>query len=341
MNCDRRSDDWLLFAADGLDDTERRELAAHLAAGCPRCAGALAEAEAILAQLPLALDPVEPPRALRAQVLERVGGLRPAGRGTVRRAVPPPPPAWRPWLRPAIAAGVAVALTLAVSWTAYGRRQARLERQVASQAERIFELQSRVDTAAEFESLIARQAEEIERYRQAAGDAEQLRVQLNEHRSRIDRQGTDLEELAGLRQLLAESERTLASLRDQLDDRARMMALFRDPQVDVFALRGRGDAYGATARIFWDRGRDRWFFSASGLQPAGLARTYQLWFVTGDDRKVSAGTFDVGQAGTAAIELDLPQGLGVIAVAAVTREPMGGSLQPSGAILLAGEVPSG
>jgi hypothetical protein len=60
------------YALGLLDGPEAAELRAHLAGGCPRCAAALAEAEAALAQLPLALPPVAPPGAARARLLARL-----------------------------------------------------------------------------------------------------------------------------------------------------------------------------------------------------------------------------------------------------------------------------
>lgn len=62
----------LLHAADALSDDERRELDAHLSGGCPACAGALAEARATVAHLPLALSLVSPPAGARDRFMQRV-----------------------------------------------------------------------------------------------------------------------------------------------------------------------------------------------------------------------------------------------------------------------------
>ena len=55
-----------------LDPGEEAVIRAHLDAGCPACAAALAEAETTLAALPLALPAVTPDPALRAKVLGRI-----------------------------------------------------------------------------------------------------------------------------------------------------------------------------------------------------------------------------------------------------------------------------
>jgi anti-sigma-K factor RskA len=74
MTCDERRDLILQYAADALDEGQENELRAHLAGGCPRCHGALAEAETVLAQIPLSMDPVTPPPRARQRLMDRVSG---------------------------------------------------------------------------------------------------------------------------------------------------------------------------------------------------------------------------------------------------------------------------
>ncbi len=61
-----------LLLVDALEPAEAAALRAHLAGGCPRCSSYLAEADATLAHLPFALDPVVPPVAARGRLMERV-----------------------------------------------------------------------------------------------------------------------------------------------------------------------------------------------------------------------------------------------------------------------------
>jgi anti-sigma-K factor RskA len=74
------------------------------------------------------------------------------------------------------------------------------------------------------------------------------------------------------------------------------------------------------------------------LPPAGRDRTYELWLITDDDRKVPAGTFDVDTEGSGMLRLEIPEGVGTIVAAAVTDEPAGGSAQPTGTIRLLGVI---
>ena len=102
VQCDQRKDLWMLYACDQLDPAEREALRAHLATGCPTCAGALAEAEATVAQLALAVVPVPPPNGSVDRLIRVIRDDRMAIQSR------------RPWARavaPAIAALLAVALT--------------------------------------------------------------------------------------------------------------------------------------------------------------------------------------------------------------------------------------
>src|SRR3954469_11958353 len=72
MTCDERRDAVFLYAAGQLEPDEREVVRAHLSAGCPRCSGTLAEAEAVLASIPLALDPVKPSAATKEKLMARV-----------------------------------------------------------------------------------------------------------------------------------------------------------------------------------------------------------------------------------------------------------------------------
>jgi anti-sigma-K factor RskA len=72
VTCDERRDLLLLYVSDGLEPAEAKELREHLQSGCPACAGHLAEAEAVMANLPLALDRIAPPPNLKERLMERI-----------------------------------------------------------------------------------------------------------------------------------------------------------------------------------------------------------------------------------------------------------------------------
>ena len=93
MTCDDRRDQMLLYVVGALDDDERQSLEQHLQTGCPQCAGALAEARAIIKHLPLALDPVDPPPRTKGRLMERIRQDGEEGRGTGQPSDRTPSPA--------------------------------------------------------------------------------------------------------------------------------------------------------------------------------------------------------------------------------------------------------
>jgi hypothetical protein len=125
MSCAGRRDAILLFAAGALEPYEQAELEAHLATGCPFCAGERAAADATLAHLAFALDPVEPPAGVRARLLAALDQMQPT-RGAASGAAPP-----RRARRGRALAGAAVAGAVLAFAAAQFTGQRALERQVA------------------------------------------------------------------------------------------------------------------------------------------------------------------------------------------------------------------
>ena len=99
MTCEERRDALFLLAAEELDAPERDELRAHLADGCPRCLGALAESQAAVARLALEIPPVEPPETVRRALAARISletrlpELRPLEAPAAPARTPAPVPA--------------------------------------------------------------------------------------------------------------------------------------------------------------------------------------------------------------------------------------------------------
>jgi hypothetical protein len=110
------------------------------------------------------------------------------------------------------------------------------------------------------------------------------------------------------------------------------------PATRVIAMAPAGPQPDAAARIFWDESDGSWHVFFTHMKASAPGRTYQLWFITPDQKKVPAGTFDVGDRGEASLAVKIPPDLGAIALAAVTEEPDGGVPQPTGAIQLVGKL---
>ena len=128
-------------------------------------------------------------------------------------------------------------------------------------------------------------------------------------------------------------------LRDEATQNEAALAILRSSKIQSFVLLPTADGKPGYARILWDQQNRRWHLRTEGLPVSAPGRTYELWFITSEQRKISAGTFDVDAKGAGTLLINLPPGLNDIAVTAVTDEPRGGSEQPTGTIHLAGKLP--
>jgi len=123
----------LSYAAGALDPAEREALRAHLASGCPRCAVELAEAEATVAQLPLALDPVTPSAGARAKLMERVKGSATPSTMRITPAATPQRSRWLSYAAAACMGALLAAVTVQYVYHGiYQNRVARLDAKIAS-----------------------------------------------------------------------------------------------------------------------------------------------------------------------------------------------------------------
>jgi len=101
------------YALGALDLSERAALEAHLAAGCPECAKALAEARFLVSQLAYLAPPAEPSDMLKARLMRTVRAEESAARPSTAKTRGASIPYWL-W------AGVAALLLLSIysTWDA-------------------------------------------------------------------------------------------------------------------------------------------------------------------------------------------------------------------------------
>ncbi|HME70958.1 MAG TPA: anti-sigma factor [Myxococcota bacterium] len=187
MICEQRAEEILEYAADALEAGEREAVARHLATGCPRCAGALAEAESVLAHLALSVAPLDPSPSVRARLFSRLEGalhaapsalpgaaLRPAGPATPPAAARRRAKSWRAGISAAIAASLVALVTyfgiahplvrevdrLRTERETLVTRETVLERDVAERDQRIATLES--DAARSTETVRMMRSPEVE-----------------------------------------------------------------------------------------------------------------------------------------------------------------------------------
>ena len=140
---------------------------------------------------------------------------------------------------------------------------------------------------------------------------------------------------------VADRDTRIQQLATDLAKSQDLLAALQSRELQVVALAPQPPAQPESAwgRIFRDKGRRQWHFQAFGLKPPAAGKTYELWFVTPDMRKLPAGTFDPDARGNASLTVAVPPGEEMLALAAVTDEPAGGVPQPTGQFQLVGNIP--
>ncbi len=141
-----------------------------------------------------------------------------------------------------------------------------------------------------------------------------------------------------LRSALADRDQTVEQLRRKLAGQQQVVDALQLGGAGVVPLAGVGQA-SAAAELVWAPAAGRAYLSATHLALLPAGRTYELWYITTDERKVPAATFAVNADGAAIVAAPIPLGLAGLAVAAVTDEPVGGRPSPTGTIQLAGKAP--
>jgi hypothetical protein len=146
------------------------------------------------------------------------------------------------------------------------------------------------------------------------------------------------QEIDGLRGKLASARDSVRALETRVATAEATLRSMGSPATRMTALEASGPHVDAAGRLFWDETKGTWHVFFARMKPSQPGRTYELWFVTADQKKVPAGLFEVGADGDAFLIVTPPKDLGAIALAAVTEEPAGGVPQPTGEILLVGKL---
>jgi anti-sigma-K factor RskA len=293
------------YALGALDGDELRELAAHLAAGCPACEDELRRLAAEVEDLAAAAT--ELPESLAAEAPEILSGVKRRLLAELARQPRLQPLAEVAELPPAQPA----AYPSPPSPPAFATRSGRSVRPGPS-VRRWLPL-----AAAAVLALVA-----------AWGLVRQARM------------GAEIERLRGeSRRLAARAEvleRQVAQAQAESQRLARTISILAAPGVQSVRLAGMGTSHAAAGRTYVNAADRRAVFYASGLPALGPDKTYQLWYLDDQDHPTSAGVFEVDAHGKAALVVDQSLPVERIQAWAVTIEPRGGRPQPTGPMALAG-----
>jgi anti-sigma-K factor RskA len=269
-------DNLLLYAAGALSDDEAAPLRKKLTAGSPEEIGALAQAQALLALLPLALPPAAPSADVKERLLKTLPPQFPTMKllKQPKSAVDAKQNAHWPLLLTAAAA--VFIITICLSMVFSSRR-----------------------------------------------DAHNFKARWKEAENQLALAKTELVTQA---LSLQTAQNKLASMNDMLGaDQLQLVGLAMPQPSDTQKCRG---------RILWDKEKKQWLVAVYDLMPPAQGRSYELWFITPDQKKVPAMVFNTNGDGHAMMHVNLPATVPLIAVAAITDEPSAGSAQPTGSIHL-------
>ena len=134
---------------------------------------------------------------------------------------------------------------------------------------------------------------------------------------------------------LDRSEQELVAAKGSADRAQLRLAVLTAPDLKQVQLAGQPPAPRAAGRAFWSRSNGL-LFAANQLPPLPAGRTYQLWFLT-PGAPVSAGLLTPDPNGRVTAAFDAPADAVTPTGLAVSIEPEGGVLAPTGAIYLAGQ----
>lgn len=313
-----------LYASGALERPDRQVVEAHLLTGCATCRALMKDYQAVAGILPYGLPPVTPPSKAKmmAAIFERAGRAEPQLRTRVARSG-----LLDFLLAPLVQYQPALSLVLLLllgamglyTWMIRADLTSRGAQNAAALQDALVRTSALQDQMAEQERLLGTLRKELE---QRIGTTGAL----------IEREA----ELDLLRQEVAKAEQEATRLRGALAQRDEMLTFLRSASVKVVSMNGLESAPGAGALLLYDHETKKAFFYGFNLPSLPAGKTYQLWAIV--DKPFSAGTFgiDPGHKGRALVK-GLPD-LAHITQFAVSLEPEGGRPQPTGAIMLAGQV---
>jgi hypothetical protein len=134
----------------------------------------------------------------------------------------------------------------------------------------------------------------------------------------------------------AAAETAVADARRVNGELQSAMAVLAAPDLVRIDLAGQTPAPQATARALWSRARGM-VFTATNLPPLPAGQVYQVWVVPTAQPPISAGLLRPDPAGAGQTYFNTPPDIPPPAAVAVSIEPAGGVLAPTGAIYLVGK----
>jgi hypothetical protein len=347
MTCNGfQAEEYAFYVLGNLDGYQHAAIAEHLAANCDYCTGELLQYGGLWSSIGASTPLVNPSRKLRSRVIQSVGGraswwtmplpvlagatafLFVAGWIILRRPAPVPSLAFSPTYRVELPA-LGVAPPTAVQ-TIVKQVPVPVEKPVERIVEKTVDNPAQAAAIAVLNQDLARERQRATELSASLASAQRA---LTDARQTNDQQ----RQVASLTARTQELERQVAQYRVLLEterkrgDQSLLLAsMVSDPALRVIKLRAteKNQTVEGHALI---AGNSQMVFYASKLPTLPSNRVYQLWLIRANGQAIaSAGIFTPDGTNRGALQLKNPSLLSGVTTVAVTDEPAGGSMMPTG-----------
>lgn len=143
--------------------------------------------------------------------------------------------------------------------------------------------------------------------------------------------------IAELQTLVGDKNAELALLTNEIGEQTEMLAFLENPEVVIINLVKTEEDITAVGRVLWNPNDDEAMFYALDLPEVPQGKTYQLWAIADGEPK-NAGVFSIDERGNNVHVIESIKDIGDVSAFAVSLEPAGGVLAPTGKIYLLGET---
>ena len=343
--------DWLaVYALGGLSQDERDQAEEALAAD-PSLRAELAELQAVVALLPLTSPAMTPSPAGKERLLNRVE--RAAQTRSARPALDKSPsftPArtWKDYLRelfslPLVTGAALAGLVVLIGLTIMSnQRIASLNQQVtdlrfdlAAEAADRDSMEARYQTAQTEADNLRRDRQDYEgRLAQVVGRNVLLTQQVNALQA--ERDGL-ADRVAGLTDANIDYAAEMINIQTRLEELQKVTDLFSSPGTSTVIIGGTPGQEQAVGQILYNPDSDVAVMTVADLPQLAEGEVYQVLLIRGAEHD-TAETFQVDPAGEGVMLVHAPFPFNTFDTIAVSIEPVGGSPQRTGEIVLLGSV---